>query len=225
MSEGFFSRWSRRKLQPGALADPEPPGSAQAPGRPGASTVTADANPEPVPATAQRPPAAQPLAPSAQRDPTQPELPLPTLEDVQNLTPDADFQPFVSRQVAPEVRNAAMRKLFSDPHFNVMDRMDIYIDDYGQPDPLPVGMLQKMRSAQFMQLVPPEAEEKPVPGQGGEDAHPDPVPNVAQSEPRDGETPSAETTPLIAESPRDNPHLRLQPDPAAEPQGLGPKPE
>jgi hypothetical protein len=153
--------------------------------------------------------------------------PLPTLEDVQNLTPDADFQPFVSRQVAPEVRNAAMRKLFSDPHFNVMDRMDIYIDDYGQPDPLPVGMLQKMRSAQFMQLVPPEAEaeEKPVPGQGGEDAHPDPVPNVAQSEPRDGETPSAETTPLIAESPRDNPHLRLQPDPAAEPQGLGPKPE
>ena len=114
--------------------------------------------------------------------------PLPTLEDVQNLTPDADFQPFVSRQVAPEVRNAAMRKLFSDPHFNVMDRMDIYIDDYGQPDPLPVGMLQKMRSAQFMQLVPPEAEaeEKPVPGQGGEDAHPTPGPNVAQSEPRDG---------------------------------------
>ena len=153
--------------------------------------------------------------------------PLPTLEDVQNLTPDADFQPFVSRQVAPEVRNAAMRKLFSDPHFNVMDRMDIYIDDYGQPDPLPVGMLQKMRSAQFMQLVPSEeeAEEKPAAGQGGEDAHPIPLPNVAQSEPRNGETPSAEPPPLIAESPRDNPHLRLQPDPAAEPQGLGPKPE
>jgi hypothetical protein len=167
-------------------------------------------------------PAAPPATASVAK--TEP-APLPTLEDVQNLTPDADFQPFVSRQVAPEVRNAAMRKLFSDPHFNVMDRMDIYIDDYGQPDPLPVGMLQKMRSAQFMQLVPPEAAEKPVAGQGGEDAHPDPVPNVAQSEPRDGETPSAEPPPLIAESPRDNPHLRLQPDPAAEPQGLGPKPE
>ena len=151
--------------------------------------------------------------------------PLPTLEDVQNLTPDADFQPFVSRQVAPEVRNAAMRKLFSDPHFNVMDRMDIYIDDYGQPDPLPVGMLQKMRSAQFMQLVPPEQAENPGAGQGGEDAHPTPGPNVAQSEPRDGEAPSAQPPPLIAESPRDNPHLRLQPDPAAESQGLGPKPE
>jgi hypothetical protein len=162
-------------------------------------------------------------APVAKTEPA----PLPTLEDVQNLTPDADFQPFVSRQVAPEVRNAAMRKLFSDPHFNVMDRMDIYIDDYGQPDPLPVGMLQKMRSAQFMQLVPPEAqaEENPGEGQGGEDAHPDPGPNVAQSEPRDGEAPSAQPPPLIAESPRDNPHLRLQPDPAAEPQGLGPKPE
>ena len=162
-------------------------------------------------------------APLAKTEPA----PLPTLEDVQHLTPDADFQPFVSRQVAPEVRNAAMRKLFSDPHFNVMDRMDIYIDDYGQPDPLPVGMLQKMRSAQFMQLVPPEAqaEENPGEGQGGEDAHPDPGPNVAQSEPRDGEAPSAQPPPLIAESPRDNPHLRLQPDPAAEPQGLGPKPE
>ena len=169
-------------------------------------------------------PASPPATPSvAQSEPA----PLPTLEDVQNLTPDADFQPFVSRQVAPEVRNAAMRKLFSDPHFNVMDRMDIYIDDYGQPDPLPVGMLQKMRSAQFMQLVPSEeeAEEKPAAGQGGEDAHPIPLPNVAQSEPGDGEAPSAQPPPLIAESPRDNPHLRLQPDPAAEPQGLGPKPE
>jgi len=78
-------------------------------------------------------------APLAKTEPA----PLPTLEDVQHLTPDADFQPFVSRQVTPEVRNAAMRKLFSDPHFNVMDRMDIYIDDYGQPDPLPVGMLQR----------------------------------------------------------------------------------
>lgn len=160
-------------------------------------------------------------APAAKTEPAS----VPTLEDVQHLTPDADFQPFVSRQVAPEVRNAAMRKLFSDPHFNVMDRMDIYIDDYGQPDPLPVGMLQKMRSAQFMQLVPPEQAEKPAAGQGGEDAHPVPASNVAQSAPRDGETPSAEPPPLIAESPRDNPHLRLQPDPAAEPQGLGPKPE
>ena len=31
-----------------------------------------------------------------------------------------------------------MKKLFSDPHFNVMDGLDTYIDDYGKPDPLPL---------------------------------------------------------------------------------------
>ena len=30
-----------------------------------------------------------------------------------------------------------MKKLFSDPHFNVMDGLDTYIDDYGKPDPIP----------------------------------------------------------------------------------------
>jgi hypothetical protein len=39
--------------------------------------------------------------------------------------------------VAPEVKNAAFKKLFADPHFNVMDGLDIYIDDYSKPDPLP----------------------------------------------------------------------------------------
>ena len=203
--DGFFSRWSRRKVdvREGRRLDDPPPAAVK---------VAA-------------PVAATPAGQSSESETSKPEPIGPTLADVQQLTPESDFTGFMARGVAPDVKNAAMKKLFADPHFNVMDRMDIYIDDYGQPDPLPVGMLQKMRSAQFMQLVPPEPAEKPAAGQGGEDAHPTPEPNVAQSEPRDGEAPSAEPPPLIAESPRDNPHLRLQPDPAAEPQGLGPKPE
>ena len=78
---------------------------------------------------------------------------LPTLQDVADLTTESDFSPFVSRAVAPRVRNAAMKKLFADPHFNVMDGLDTYIDDYSVPDPLPVAMLRKMASARFMQLV------------------------------------------------------------------------
>ena len=46
-----------------------------------------------------------------------------------------------------DVRNAAMKKLFADPHFNVMDGLDIYIGDYTQPDPLPEGMLAQMAGA------------------------------------------------------------------------------
>ena len=58
--------------------------------------------------------------------------------------------------VAPEVKNAAMKKLFADPHFNVMDRMDIYIDDYSQPDPLPLAMLRQMNGAKFLNLFEDE---------------------------------------------------------------------
>lgn len=175
--------------------------------------------PKPAPA---EPEAGTPQPPAAQQ--AQP-APLPTLEDVQRLTPDADFQPFVSHQVAPEVRNAAMRKLFSDPHFNVMDRMDIYIDDYGQSDPLPLGMLQKMSSAQFMEWLPPEEAVRPALSQTGEDAHPAGTPNVAQSDTRHGELPSNEPLSLNVESPRDDPSLRLQPNSAVEPPSLGSKPE
>ncbi|WP_309246525.1 DUF3306 domain-containing protein [Ramlibacter montanisoli] len=63
--------------------------------------------------------------------------PLPTLADTESLTKDSDFTRFVQPGVSPEVKNAAMKKLFADPHFNVMDGLDTYIDDYGKPDPIP----------------------------------------------------------------------------------------
>jgi hypothetical protein len=47
-----------------------------------------------------------------------------------------------ARDVAPEVKNAAIKKLFADPHFNVMDGLDTYIDDYSKPDPIPPEMLR-----------------------------------------------------------------------------------
>jgi hypothetical protein len=62
--------------------------------------------------------------------------------------------------VAPEVKNAAMKKLFADPHFNVMDRMDIYIDDYSQADPLPLAMLRQMNGAKFLNLFQEEDQGK-----------------------------------------------------------------
>ena len=88
----------------------------------------------------------------------EPTLPLPTLQDVADLTADSDYSAFVARAVAPQVRNAAMKKLFADPHFNVMDGLDTYIDDYSLPDPLPQAMLRKMASAKFMQLFDDKVE-------------------------------------------------------------------
>ena len=87
-----------------------------------------------------------------------PEVPLPTMQDVHQLTAESDFSPFVAKNVSPEVRNSAMKKLFTDPHYNVMDRLDIYIDDYSQPDPIPQSMLRQMVSAKFLNLFKDEEE-------------------------------------------------------------------
>ena len=77
----------------------------------------------------------------------------PRWKTSQALTPESDFTPFAAPNVAPEVKNAAMKKLFADPHFNVMDGMDVYIDDYSKPDPIPHAMLRKLASAKFLKPV------------------------------------------------------------------------
>ena len=64
----------------------------------------------------------------------------------------------MAQGVTPEVKNAAMKQLFTDPHYNVMDGLDTYIDDYSKPDPIPESMLRNMVSAQFLKLF--EEEEK-----------------------------------------------------------------
>ena len=84
------------------------------------------------------------------------EPPAPTLEDVSRLTPQSDFGRFVRPGVDPAVKNAALKTLFSDPHFNLMDGLDTYIDDYGKPDPLPPGMLRQMAQSHFLRLFDDE---------------------------------------------------------------------
>jgi Protein of unknown function (DUF3306) len=85
--------------------------------------------------------------------PNQPALPAVTLEDVDKIDPLApDFSAFMRSDVDPAVQQAALKKMFSDPHFNVMDGLDIYIDDYSKPDPLPAGMLQRMAQSEMLKL-------------------------------------------------------------------------
>ncbi len=79
----------------------------------------------------------------------------PSLDDVGKLTPESDFTTFMNKDVAGDVHQAAMKKLFSDPHFNVMDGLDIYIDDYSIEDPLPEGMLEKMYQSTALGLFKP----------------------------------------------------------------------
>jgi len=222
MSDHFFSRWSRRK-QGLETTEPVPPKTDNST----AAAVGAKADHLPAPSSA--PPAAGVGSNTAAADQAAERPPLPTLEDARALTPSSDFQPFMQQGVAADVRNTAVKKLFTDPHFNVMDGLDIYIGDYNTPDPLPPGMLQKMVGAQFLNLFPPSSDASADPEKAAaalRDAvpisdYPDespPLPegsaNVAQS-PQSLDAPdlqhtAAPTTRLAPE--HDHPDLQLQPN-------------
>ena len=76
-----------------------------------------------------------------------------SLEDVEKIDRFApDFSAFMKPDVDPAVQQAAMKKMFTDPHFNIMDGLDIYIDDYSKPDPLPPGMLERMVQSDMLNL-------------------------------------------------------------------------
>ncbi len=203
MSENFFERWSRRKQQ-GEAAPPEepklPPPLGE--GRGGGAAAPA--------AGAGAPPPGLPPAGEGERAPP------PTLADTESLTPDSDFKPFVARNVAPEVRNAAMKKLFADPHFNVMDRMDVYIDDYSNPAPLPAASLRKMASAVFLKLVDDDEEEEARKKKALQETPPmSSVQDVAQSG-HPSPLPAQEESVQSASQETDDDHadLRLQQDDA-----------
>lgn len=91
-------------------------------------------------------------APPAERQPAPPEAdpkaPPPELPPLDKLTADSDFRGFFHPEVDENLRQAALKKLFADPHFNVMDGLDVYIDDYSRPDPLPAAMLAQLKHAQ-----------------------------------------------------------------------------
>lgn len=91
------------------------------------------------------PKSAAPDAAGNALDTDQAAAPTLTMADVALLGPDADYAPFMGKAVDQAVQRSALKKLFADPRFNVMDRLDIYIDDYNKASPLPVSMLQNLQ--------------------------------------------------------------------------------
>lgn len=89
----------------------------------------------------------------------------PALPSLESLGFDSDYSPFMRGDVDPTMRVSALKKLFSDPHFNVMDGLDVYIDDYGKPDPLPPSMLAKLNQSRLLGLFQADESEEGVPAQ------------------------------------------------------------
>ena len=84
----------------------------------------------------------------------------PPLPSIDSLTFESDFKAFMHAKVEESVKRAALKKLFSDPRFNVMDGLDTYIDDYSKDDPLPPGMLAQLEHARTTLFGPGAQKEQ-----------------------------------------------------------------
>ena len=137
----FLKRWSRRKVASKAV-----------PAGPTADALPAQAGTPPAPIPEDEASAPQPLPP------------------VESLTPESDFTAFMKPDVDPGVRREALKVLLRDPRFNVMDGLDVYIDDYSKPDPLPPEWLAKMNQMKhlghYIEQVLEGAEPKPEEASG-----------------------------------------------------------
>lgn len=180
-ASGFLSRWARRKEQV----------------RSGVAVAPEAVVEPPVAVVPVAPLVAQAEAPAVEEAPAA--EPLPTMADVALLTRESDYSRFVSPGIDEGVKRAAMKKLFTDPHFNVMDGLDTYIDDYGKPDPIPLAMLKQMNQSKVLRLFDTQDED--------------------EKKSESAETTLTQPAPLPVTEPKpppdDDPDLRLQQDDAA----------
>jgi hypothetical protein len=87
--------------------------------------------------------------------------PVPELPPVDQLNYDSDFKAFMDKRVDERLRRIALKKLFSDPRFNVTDGLDDYAEDYSALEDLTTEMVERQLHARRI-LRGPEPEEKPA---------------------------------------------------------------
>jgi hypothetical protein len=139
--ERFLSRWSRLKLEDRGRSGRERDEAAPA------------SPPAPAADVADSAPAAPAATSGGERVDPVPELP-----SLESLTIESDYSAFFQPKVPEALRRSAVKRLFADPHFNVMDGLDVYIDDYGRPDPIPPSMLSALEHARGFLEQPGSAE-------------------------------------------------------------------
>ena len=221
--ETFLQRWARRKQSAEhTLAKPPPSPNGRALGDsqhssdlaplsdiPSAEEKNQDQhNPYP-PSMGDKPPLSS--SSGAETFPSNHKTVEALTEQLPNLSPQSDFSPFMQSQVPSDLRNAALKKLFSDPHFNVMDGLDIYIDDYTKEDPIPLSMLKGLAQSAMLGLFP--EENKP------EQATPAEPPSISTATLSPSASPSApsSSTPLSSSTPNASDTTYSNPLPAPNP--------
>jgi len=161
--EPFLARWARVKHDHAKVASL--PVAARAPDSAEFTNTRNDAHLQPQ------------MVEEARAETGLPNLSEPVaLPSLDSLTPQSDFSPFMAHNVDAQLRNQAMKKLFTDPHYNVMDRLDIYIDDYSIEIPLSIEVIRQMNISKTLGLF--DDEEKAAEASAGTAA-------IATAPPRD----------------------------------------
>jgi len=173
-NEAFLSRWSRRKLKAEKEHESAPPEDAKRSG---------DKKPTEAPPGVQARAVATPGR----------EAPATELPSLDELTGESDFGGFMKPGVDDNLRRAALKKLFADPRFNVMDSLDVYIDDYSKNDPIPPEMLKKLAHARRT-LFGLEDDKKKESGELAQDKTPERAPPQL-ADARDAAGPGAQDGP------------------------------
>lgn len=145
MSEGFLSRWSRRKNQ--SRTEDE------------AQVDDQQADLAPVDLTSNTVSASKLDDAQSQSQPNlAEEAPLPTEEDLAKIEETSDVSAFLQAKVPEALKNQAFKALFKNPKFNHVDMLDVYMEDYNKFVPLTEELRDKMTFAKKL-LSRPDLEE------------------------------------------------------------------
>jgi hypothetical protein len=137
-------------------------------------------------AKAPEPAPSEPIVPAADATPADADAAAKPLPPLESLTPESDFTPFMKQDVDAGTRREALKTLFRDPRYNVMDGLDVYIDDYSKPDPIPEGWLDRMyQTTRLGEFLDPDREKVGDEARqaAAESANPDAAPAEAETEP------------------------------------------
>jgi hypothetical protein len=108
------------------------------------------------------------------------------LPPVENLTPEADFTGFMHPKVEDALRRAALKKLFSDPHFNVPDPYEPFSGDWTGGEPISEEMLATLNQARTLLFDKEEKKDEQETAANRDAAEPLPEQKTESKEDDDG---------------------------------------
>jgi hypothetical protein len=100
--------------------------------------------------------------------PEKAETQAPPLPPAEELTPESDFTGFMHPKVEDALRRVALKKLFSDPHFNTPDPFEPFSGDWTNAEPISEELMKTLNQArthlfgdekQKEEEQPPQAEQ------------------------------------------------------------------